>query len=282
MTDATNSLSLSQFKPQMPGKIDTSRPHSARVYDYWLGGRDNYEADRVHAEQLLKLAPDLKRSAQDNRAFLGRAVRYLVAQGVTQFIDIGTGIPTQGNTHEVAQAADPAAKVVYVDNDPIVLNHARALLTSSPEGRTAYVHADLREPKTILNHPDVREIIDFGQPVGIMLVAVLMFIHDADQPAEVLKQLTDAVPAGSHLVISHVTHDFIPPELARATLDQHARTAFPLTQRTRAQITRFFEGWQLVGPGLTRVFDWHPEGSADMSTPSHERAWVYAGVGRKS
>src|SRR6202041_1883819 len=173
--------------PELPPEIDTSRPHSARVYDYMIGGKNNFAADRETATQVLKHSPNAHTAARENRAFLGRAVRFLAAEaGIRQFLDIGTGLPTTNNVHEVAQSVAPAARVVYADNDPLVLAHARALLTSSPEGRTAYIHADLRDPQSVLSNPAVREVLDFGQPIALMLVAVLHFVPDEFKPAQVM------------------------------------------------------------------------------------------------
>jgi hypothetical protein len=178
-------------------KIDTSVPHPARVYDYWLGGKDNFEVDRQVANATTAASPGVRQGARDNRAFLGRAVRFIAEQGVTQFLDIGTGIPTQGNVHEVAQSVHPTARVVYVDNDPIVMSHARALLRSSPEGKTVYIEADLREPETILRHADTLATLDFTRPIGLVIVGTLMFIKDSDDPFSLAKRFTDPLPSGS-------------------------------------------------------------------------------------
>src|SRR5882757_264652 len=192
--------------PELPPEIDTSRPHSARVYDYMIGGKNNFAADRETAAQVLKHSPNAHTAARENRAFLGRAVRFLAAEaGIRQFLDIGTGLPTANNVHEVAQAATPASRVVYADNDPMVLAHARALLTSSLEGRTAYIQADLRDPGSILASPVLREVLDLGQPVALMLIAVLHFIPDEDEPGKVIAALMDALPPGSYLAASHTT-----------------------------------------------------------------------------
>jgi hypothetical protein len=193
---------------ELPPEIDTSRPHSARVYDYMIGGKNNFAADRETAAQVLRHSPNAHTAARENRAFLGRAVRYLTAEaGIRQFLDIGTGLPTTGNVHQVAQAVTPSSRVVYVDNDPLVLAHARALLTSSPEGRTAYIQADLRDPKAILDDPATRDILDLGQPVALMLVAVLHFMPDEYQPAALIATLVDALPSGSYVVASHATSE---------------------------------------------------------------------------
>ncbi|MFB4278111.1 SAM-dependent methyltransferase [Nonomuraea sp. MTCD27] len=258
-------------------RIDTSVPHSARVYDYWLGGKDNFAADRAVAEATAQAAPGVVQGAQDNRAFLGRAVRHLATQGVTQFLDLGTGIPTQGNTHEVAQAANPAARVVYVDNDPIVMIHARALLRSNPEGRTAYIEADLRDPDSILGHPDLRGTLDLDRPVGLIIVGTLMFIKDHEDPFGLVGRFTSALVPGSYLAVSHVTADFAPKQVG-ASADAYNSDALAFTPRTAEQVMRFFEGYELEEPGLVPVFDWRPD---EPVTRSAEEAGAYGAVGRK-
>jgi len=228
------------------------------VYDYWLGGKDNFEVDRQVADATSAASPGVPQGARDNRAFLGRAIRFIAEQGVRQFLDIGTGIPTQGNVHEVAQSIAPDARVVYVDNDPIVMSHARALLRGSPEGKTVYIEADLREPDTILGHPDVRATIDFTRPTGLIIVGTLMFIRDSDDPFGLVEEFTAPLPSGSYLAISHVTADFNPQAVtASARAYNTGPTRF--TPRTGAQITRFFEGFDLVEPGLVKIFDWRPD-----------------------
>src|ERR1700691_4628350 len=197
--------------------FDTSVAHQARMYDYVLGGKDNYAADRAAVEAGLKVWPDMAFAMRANRAFLGRAVRYLVAEaGIRQFLDIGTGIPTAGNTHEVAQAAAPQARIVYVDNDPIVMAHARALMTSHPAGATAFLQADLREPGRILANPELRATLDLGKPVALMLVAVLHFLTETDHPRDIVGELVGALPSGSYLTISNITADFDPESAAVA------------------------------------------------------------------
>jgi hypothetical protein len=263
-------------RSQKSSRIDTSVPHSARVYDYWLGGKDNFEVDRQVANATSAASPGVPQGARDNRAFLGRAVRFIAEQGVRQFLDIGTGIPTQGNVHEVAQSVTPDARVVYVDNDPIVMTHARALLRGSPEGETVYIEADLRDPGSILRHPDVRATIDFTQPIGLVIVGTLMFIKDSDDPISLVKRFTDPLPGGSYLAISHVTADFNPGPV-NASARAYNTGPTPFTPRTGAQIARFFEGFDLVEPGLVKIFDWRPdEESADRTTGG-----AYGAVGIK-
>ncbi|MFI6504075.1 SAM-dependent methyltransferase [Nonomuraea typhae] len=259
-----------------PRGINPAIPHSARVYDYWLGGKDNFAADRDVAEQTMAAVPGIRESARDNRAFLGRAVQFLIDQGVRQFLDLGTGIPTQGNTHEVAQAAAPEARVVYVDNDPIVMTHARALLTSTPEGVTRYIEADIRRPRAILEHPDTRETLDFSRPIGLMMVAILMHVPDEDDPAALVRAFAAAVPPGSFLVLSHLTLDFLPEEHARRYLAATKDQAMRRTPRGRSEVAAYFDGLELAEPGLVSAPHWRDEPLFDDPP-----AWMYAGVGRK-
>ena len=260
-------------------EIDTSRPHAARTYDYYLGGKNHFAADREAADRGLAAFPSMRTAARENRAFLGRAVRYLAAEaGIRQFLDIGTGLPTTGNVHEVAQGVASSSRVVYVDNDPLVLAHARALLTSVPEGRTAYIHADLRQPDKILIHPVTRDVLDFTQPVALMLVAILHFIPDEDKPAEIVATLLDALPPGSYLVASHGTAEHDPSAAAGA---RAARAAgIPLHLRDSGDFARLaFSGLELVPPGVVLVSEWRPERTGPRPTPA-EVNW-YGGVARK-
>ena len=237
--------------------LDTSVAHPARVYDYWLGGTDNFAADREAAERVLAAAPGLRYRVRANRAFLGRATRYLAAEaGLRQFLDIGTGIPAAGNTHEVAQRVAPDARVVYVDNDPIVLLHAQALLRSTPEGATKYLQADLRDPGAILDR--AASLLDFGQPVAVMLLGVLHLIQDGEDPWGIVTRLMAAMPPGSYLTISHPAID-IHPSQANAQRVYNERVATPQTLRTREQVARFFAGLELVDPGLVQVHQWRPD-----------------------
>jgi hypothetical protein len=260
-------------------EIDTSKPHPARMYDYYLGGKNHFAADRETAEMGLATWRAGRVAARENRAFLGRAVRFLVAEaGITQFLDIGTGLPTTNNVHEVAQAIEPSARVVYADNDPLVLAHARALLTSSPEGRTAYIQADLRDPQSILSDPAVREVLDFSQPIALMLVAVLHFVPDEFKPAQIMATLLDALPPGSYLVASHITgeHDPVGPATgARA----YRAAGLPAQLRDADQFADLaFPGLELVPPGVTLVSEWRPQGSGPRPTPA-EVSW-YGGVAK--
>jgi hypothetical protein len=260
-------------------EIDTSKPHPARMYDYYLGGKNHFAADRETAEKGLATWQSGRTAARENRAFLGRAVRFLAAEaGIRQFLDIGTGLPTTNNVHDVAQAVAPASRVVYADNDPLVLAHARALLTSSPEGRTAYIQADLRDPQSLLSDPSVREVLDFSQPIALMLVAVLHFMPDEFRPEQVIATLIDALPSGSYLVASHITgeHDPVgPANGARA----YQAAGLPAQLRDSDQFARLaFSGLKLVPPGTVLVSEWRPAGTGPRPAPA-EVSW-YGGVAR--
>ncbi len=265
---------------ELPPEIDTSRPHSARMYDYFIGGKNHFAADRKTAREVLRHSPYVPTAARENRAFLGRVVRYLAAEaGVTQFLDIGTGLPTTNNVHEVAQAIDPSARVVYVDNDPLVLAHARALLTSAPAGRTAYIQADFREPAAILSDPATRDVLDFGKPVALMLVAVLHFTPDEYRPAEVIATLLDALPSGSYLAASHLTteHD---EETTSAGQQVMRGAGITMQKRDSGEFAKLaFSGLGLVPPGVVLVSQWRPDSAGPAPAP-HE-VNCYGGVARK-
>jgi hypothetical protein len=258
-------------------RFDTSVAHQARMYDYVLGGKDNYAADRAAVEAGLKVWPDMAFAMRANRAFLGRAVRYLAADaGMRQFLDIGTGIPTSGNTHEVVQAIAPQSRVVYVDYDPVVLAHARALLVSRDEGSTAYIDADLRDTDRIL--AEAAELLDFSQPVAITLLAILHAIPDADDPHAIVAKLIGAVPAGSYLAVSHSGSDLFVPdtkETFSTVINQTMQQQY--TARSREQVARFFAGMDLVAPGLVPVEQWRP----DLAMAHAGTSAVYGAVGRK-
>jgi hypothetical protein len=262
---------------QAPG-FDTEHAHSARIYNYWLGGKDNYAADREAAEQAIAANPGIVSDVRANRAFLARAVHHLAADcGVRQFLDIGTGLPTASNTHEVAQAATPAARVVYVDNDPVVLVHARALLTSTSEGTTAYLDADLRDAAGILEA--AAQTLDFGQPMALMLLIILHMIPDTDDPYGIVGRLVQALPSGSYLVLAHPASDIRAAKMAEMTRRVNQRMSGPpATMRDRAAITRFFDGLDLLEPGVVQPQQWRPEPGA-LST-AQVTAWC--GVARKA
>jgi len=257
--------------------IDTSVAHVARVYDYWLGGKDNFAADRRAGEQAIQAYPDIVYSVRANRAFLARTVRYLAAEaGIRQFLDIGTGIPTANNTHEVAQSVAPGSNVVYVDNDPVVLTHARALLVSGEQGHTNYIDADLRDTGRIL--AEAALTLDFSQPVAIMLMAILQHIDEAEDPNAIVSSLLAAVPPGSYLTISHPAADLAAQQMAQMAERLNKLMAEKVTFRTRAQVAPFFEGLAMVEPGLVRVQEWRPDTEMEAKSP----AALWGGMGRKA
>jgi SAM-dependent methyltransferase len=260
--------------------IDTTKAHSARVYDYYLGGKDHYAVDRETAEKAMQSWRAVRTAVRENRAFLGRAVRYLVSEaGISQFLDIGTGLPSANNVHEVAQAVAPDSRVVYVDNDPIVLAHARALLASTPQGRTAYIDADLRDPERILASAAVQETLDLSRPVALMLVAILHFVVDADDPARIVSALLDALPTGSYLVASHVTPEHDPAGVG-GLVRAYRNSGIPAQVRPVAEFTELaFAGLEMIDPGVVLVSDWRaPAGPR----PLPEEVNWYGGIGRKS
>ncbi|GIH71828.1 SAM-dependent methyltransferase [Sphaerimonospora thailandensis] len=243
-------------------EIDTGVPQSARVWNYFLGGKDNYPVDRMVAEQAMRVFPQITEIARNDRGFLRRAVRYLAGEaGVRQFLDIGTGLPTMDNTHEVAQRIAPESRIVYVDNDPLVLVHAQALLTSTPPGVTDYIEADLREPDAIL--AGAARTLDFSRPVAIMLLGILHYIPDYDQVRAILARLLEAVPSGSYLAMTHSTSDLGDEAVRKANADALAiwneHAPVPLTARSREQVGRFFDGLELVEPGMVSMSRWRPE-----------------------
>jgi S-adenosyl methyltransferase len=256
--------------------VDTTVAHSARVHDYWLGGKDNFAADRAAGDAVTAAYPGIVMSVRANRAFLARAVRFLAAEaGIRQFLDIGTGIPTANNTHEVAQSVAPDCRVVYVDYDPIVLTHARALLVGAPEGVTDYVDADLRDPQTILEH--AARTLDFSRPVAVMLIAIMHLIGDDANPYGIVRQLMAAVPAGSYLALSQVASDIEPEQMAEAARRYNRLAHETQRHRNRAEVTRFFDGLDLVEPGLVPVQQWRP--GSEMEARARSAMW--GGVGRK-
>ena len=263
--------------PTPPPEIDVSVAHPARVYDYLLGGKDNFPADREAAEHVLAVAPGRRDSARANRAWLARAVRFLAQQGIRQFLDIGTGIPTSPNVHEVAQGIAPESRVVYVDNDPIVHVHARALLTTSPEGATDYLDADLRDPERILK--GAAQTLDFSRPVGLILCAILHLIATSDDPHGIVRRLLAALAPGSFLALSHLCRD-VDEAGAAAMSAAYARDGITLVPRSRAEILRFFDGLELVEPGLVQVPLWRPDPGSELPADLHH-VWSFGGVARK-
>ncbi|WP_305787852.1 SAM-dependent methyltransferase [Symbioplanes lichenis] len=262
----------------MSDKFDTGVAHPARRYNYWLGGKDNFAADRESGDLLAKSYPAARIAARANRAFLQRAVRHLAGDaGIRQFLDIGTGLPTADNTHEVAQRVAPDSRVVYVDNDPMVMAHARALLTSTSAGETRYLEEDLRHPEKILAAAD---ILDLTRPVGLILVAVVHFLPAQDEARQIVQTLLDALPSGSHLVMSCATTDFLTPEL-KANWDESLRTGrSDVYPRTRPEFDEFFTGLDLIDPGVVAVSQWRPDPAAtEHATPVE--ASIFGAVARK-
>ncbi|TYK43668.1 SAM-dependent methyltransferase [Actinomadura decatromicini] len=245
-----------------PAGIDITTPHIARIYDYWLGGKDNYESDRNAAEQVMAATPTIKPGVTANRAFLSRAVRFMAGRGITQFLDIGTGIPTADNTHLVAQAVNPDCRVVYVDNDPIVLVHARALL-SGVSAPTAFIDADLRDTGLILK--GASGLLDLNRPVGLLLIAILHCVPDEDEPGEIVRELMDAFPPGSLLAITHPGIDQLPEQMEAAEKALTKAMGYRVTFRTHEGVSRFFDGFDLLDPGVVPVQDWRPEPGAPPS-----------------
>jgi hypothetical protein len=257
--------------------FDTSVAHVARVYNYWLGGKDNFAADRAAGEQAIKAFPNIVLSARANRAFLARAVRYLAEEaGIRQFLDIGTGIPSANNTHEVAQLAAPESRVVYVDNDPVVLAHARALLASDPKGATDYIDADLRNPQQIL--AGAARLLDFGRPVAVMLMAILQHIDDEDDPYQIVATLLSGLPPGSYLALSHPAKDIDAESMAKMAATLNQMMAEKVTFRDRPAVARFFTGLELVEPGMVQASKWRPASEVEAASP----AALWAGVARKN
>ncbi|MCO5998150.1 SAM-dependent methyltransferase [Actinoallomurus rhizosphaericola] len=261
-----------------PG-IDTSVPHTARMYDYLLGGKDNFAVDRAAVRKVLEAMPDMPQSIRLSRLFLRRAVRYAIRRGVTQFLDIGTGIPTAGNVHEVAHELAPEARVAYVDHDPIVLTHARALLSREQQDRVTIVPADLREPEKILAASEIRDVLDFDRPVALMLVSVLHFLRDDEDPYGVVKRLCDGLAPGSMLMLTHASLD-PDPETGLAASAGWANATSTMNMRTHEEILRFFDGLELVEPGLTVT--WNPDGEpTEVLERAIRNVWGYGGVAVK-
>jgi hypothetical protein len=265
----------------VPPQIDTSRPHPARVYDYFLGGKDNFAADREVARQALAVAPSFRTAVRENRAFLGRAVRYLAEEaGVTQFLDLGSGLPGVGNVHEVAQAVQPSARVVYVDNDPIVLAHGRALLASTPEGRCAYLQADIRDPEYILRHPLTTDTLDLERPVALLLTAVLHFFADEEEPGKIVETVLAALPSGSYVAASHGTGEYSPSLRVDGGVRAYQQGGMPVHMRDGSDFADLaFKGLTLVPPGVVVVSEWRRE-PGDIPPPADE-VGINGAVARK-
>ncbi|MEU2399350.1 SAM-dependent methyltransferase [Streptomyces pseudogriseolus] len=261
-----------------PRSIDITVPSVSRMYDFYLGGSHNFEVDREAARKAMEFMPGLPKVMQANRAFMRRAVRFAVAEGVTQFLDIGSGIPTFGNVHEVAQAADPEARVMYVDHDPVAVAHSKVVLEGN--GRAGILAADLRKPQEILGSDEVGQLIDLNRPVALLLVAILHFVEEADDPYGAVAELSEALAPGSMLVLTHAAYQGIPlpPERAEGAVDVYRDMRNPLIMRTREEIARFFEGYDMVEPGLVPMPRWRPD-----TAPEDEDPYAFsglAGVGR--
>ncbi|MFF8770609.1 SAM-dependent methyltransferase [Kitasatospora sp. NPDC015120] len=269
------------WEPGEPGIAADLRPevpHPARMYDYYLGGKDNFPADREAAERALAANPEFRSTARANRGFLTRAVRCVAGLGIDQFLDIGTGIPTAGNTHEIAQAVDPGARVLYVDNDPIVLAHARALMGGTAVGRTTVIQSDLRRPAGLLADAEAEKLLDFDRPMALVLAAVLHFVRDEEGPYDVVRTLLDTLAPGSHLILSHGTADFLPAEVRDRVTGVYSQATAPLVGRSREQVRAFLDGLEVLDPGVVTVPLWRPEAAPGAGA---ERVSMYGAVARK-
>ena len=261
--------------------LQMDRAHSARMYDYYLGGHTNFLADREAVGKVLSVFPSVMVAARANRAFMHRSTRFLAHRGLRQFLDIGTGIPNSPNLHEVAQSVAPDARVVYVDNDPIVLAHAKALLRSHEAGHTGYIEADLADPASILSAPTLLETLDLSRPVALSLNAVLNFIPDERGAYSIVQRLKGALAPGSALVISHGTRDFDPVVVQKGVVDVYQAAGTPVQARDRDEVARFFDGWDLVDPGITATYRWRPDGVAAVLDMTDAQAAAYVGVAIK-
>ncbi|MET9757882.1 SAM-dependent methyltransferase [Streptomyces sp. NPDC006372] len=260
--------------------IDTSRPHSARMYDYYLGGKDHFEIDKQAAERVAEAYPAIFVCARENRAFMHRATRALAREhGIRQWLDIGTGIPTEPNLHQVAQSVVSDARVVYADNDPLVLKYAERLMRSSPEGRTTYIEADVNDPQTLLNAPELAEVLDLNRPVALSLNALMHFVTDAQDPYGIVRRLLDVLPSGSALALSHCTPDFDPATWQKVT-DIYTSAGTPVRFRSREDVARFFDGLDLLDPGVTVGHRWRPD-ATEGEAPTDAEVSLWTGVGIK-
>ncbi len=263
----------------LPDDLSLERPSPARMYDYFLGGYHNFEVDRIAAQKVMEVNPDAPLVMQANRAFLRRAVTFCLRQGITQFLDLGSGIPTIGSVHEVVQPITPTARIVYVDIDVVAVRHSEAILAAHP--MATIIHADVRQPERVLNHPDVRRVLDFQQPIAVLLVALLHFVRDDAEAAALVHVLRDALVPGSYLVLSHATYENVPSSHLERIKGLYARTSQPVEMRSRTQIAHFFDGWDLLEPGVVYVPCWHPESEDDLLLDQPARSVNLAGVGRK-
>lgn len=262
-----------------PESIPYDMPNPARMYDYLLGGYNNFEVDRAAARRMIEINPDAPLVMRANRAFLRRAVGFLVNRGITQFLDIGSGIPTVGSVHEVAQKADPTTRVVYVDAEPVAVRHSEMLLKDNPDA--AVFQFDARQPERLLGHPEVRRLLDLGKPTAVLLFCLLHFVPDDEEAFRITRVLSDALVPGSYVGISHATHEHSPPEYIEQVTRLYSRTATPVKMRSHGEIEGFFEGLELVEPGLVHVPLWRPEASDDLLADHPVRSVTYGGIGRK-
>ena len=263
--------------PEFPLGFDISVAHPARVYDYWLGGKDHFEPDRIAAQEVIAVRPTIIRDIRANREFLGRVVRFLAGEaGIRQFLDIGTGIPSANNTHEVAQLVAPDCRIVYVDNDPIVLAHARALLTSTPEGACAYLDADLKDTGKILQ--EAARTLDFSRPVAVLFIGVLHLVSDEDDPLRIMGEMLDATVAGSYLALTQPAKDVNADQVAEGARRYNEHVKTPQTRRTYEETLRFFDRMEVVPPGLVQCHRWRP---ATGAVGLEENVSAYGGVARK-
>jgi hypothetical protein len=262
-----------------PDESNVERPSAARIYDYLLGGFHNFDVDRVAAERITEVMPDMPLFMRANRAFLRRVVRFLTDQGIDQFLDLGSGIPTVGNVHEVAQRANPRARVVYADNEPVAVTHSRTILEDNPNATV--IQADIREPEAILGHTETQRLLDLNKPIAVLLLSVLLFVTDDEEAYRIVRAVRDALVPGSYIALSHPTDDKTPPEQGEQTTRLYASIGTPVRVRSYNEVDGFFEGLELVEPGLVYVPLWRPEGPDDLFLKSPESSAYYAGVGRK-
>ena len=266
-------------KTWVPDGTPLDKPNPARIYDYYLGGYHNFEVDRLISDKMNEMCPGMRLSGHANRAFLRRVVEFLAAQGVDQFLDIGSGLPTLGNVHEIAQRANPAARVVYVDIDPVAVAHSQAILVDNPNAIA--IPGDVHQPDQILNHAVVQELLDFSQPMGMLLLTVVNYVVDDEKAYSIVRTLRDALAPGSYIAISHFSYDDVPREISEPMQQLTARSVVASQARSHAEILPLFDGLELLEPGLVRLPLWRPEGPDDVLLDEPERALGWAGVGRK-
>jgi hypothetical protein len=259
--------------------VDLERPSAARIYDYLLGGFYNFDVDRAAAQRITEVMPEMPLFMQANRAFLRRVVRFLTDQGIDQFLDIGSGIPTVGNVHEIAQQSNPSARVVYVDNEPVAVIHSRTILQDN--SKATVIQADLRQPDVILGHPETQRLLDFNKPLAVLFLSVLLFVTDDEEAYRIVRSVRDTLVPGSYIAISHPTEDEYPAEKGEKVKTLYASIGTPVRVRSYNEVERFFEGLELLEPGLVRVPLWRPEGPDDLFLKNPESSGYYAGVGRK-